>query len=325
MGCKRSHVQVVSPRFIKTFLKLELLEAHTKISPRRGKNESIAAELIKEFLIKAGLQFLTQTFQASIPKFTKAILNADGKDISCLGTSFVSGEITLNVSIQEPYEKTGAKEMIIYNPISKGICAQSLKEVPALAVSVSDVELLKNSKEITGIVEVEEEEFQSQNILVGNADNPRKIVFAHYDSIVGSGALDNAAAVDVVYETILADRALLDNNLFVFAGCEEESFSNHDGYYGFEMFDKEYGSLLDLADEIIVIDGIGVSDPYWTNQNIDWVFGIPRLNQILSKVISMENDQSIVRQYYHSALDTLEILSPEFIAKAKDLLLKRLR
>lgn len=302
-----------------------IIKELTSISPRRGKNEPLVAELIKRYLKNENIPSVIQQFPASVPITTKAVLLADGKNIPCLGTSFVSGDITNNVSIQEPFEKTGAKEMIIYNPISKGICAQSLKEVPALAVNIEYVDMLKKSNNISGRVEVEKEDFISQNILVGNTNNPEKIIFAHYDSVVGAGALDNAAAVDVLYKTILSDKSLLSDYLFVFAGIEEESISSHDGYYGFEMFDNKYASLLNYTKEIIIIDGVGVSEPYWTNENIDWVFGIPRLPEIESKVVLMENDQSIVRQYYHSPLDTLEILDTKYIEQAKELFISRLR
>lgn len=302
-----------------------IIKELTSISPRRGKNEPLVAELIKRYLKNENIPSVIQQFPASVPITTKAVLLADGKNIPCLGTSFVSGDITNNVSIQEPFEKTGAKEMIIYNPISKGICAQSLKEVPALAVNIEYVDMLKKSNNISGRVEVEKEDFISQNILVGNTNNPEKIIFAHYDSVVGAGALDNAAAVDVLYKTILSDKSLLSDYLFVFAGIEEESISSHDGYYGFEMFDNKYASLLNYTKEIIIIDGVGVSEPYWTNENIDWVFGIPRLSEIESKVVLMENDQSIVRQYYHSPLDTLEILDTKYIEQAKELFISRLR
>lgn len=303
----------------------KLLTELILISPRRGKNEPIAADLIKQFLNKENIPFEIQEFPASVPVTIKTELLVDGKNIPCLGTSFVSGNITNNVSIQESYEKTGAQEMIIYNPIAKGICAQSLKEIPALAVNVEYVDILKNSRNISGRVEVEAEEFLSQNILVGNKVNPKKIIFAHYDSIVGAGALDNAAAVDVLYQTIVSNKSLLNDYLFVFAGIEEESISNHDGYYGFEIFDKKYAYLMDSAEEIVILDGVGVSEPYWTHENIDWVFGIPRLSEIEHKTVLMENDQSIVRQYYHSPLDTIDIINQKHIDEARDLLISKLK
>lgn len=302
-----------------------LLISLVSISPRRGKKESIAGELIKKFLNEENIPFEVQRFQASVPITKRAELYVDDISIPCLGTSFVSGDITNSVSIQEPYEKTGAKEMIIYNPLSKGICAQSLKEVPALAINIDYVDILKKSKNISGRVEVEQEEFPTQNIMVGNIIDPKKIIFAHYDSIVGAGALDNAAAVDVLYQTILSNRSLLNSYLFVFAGCEEESISNHDGYYGFEVFDNEYRSIMDSTEEIVIIDGVGVSEPYWTHENIDWVFGIPRLSEIESKAILMENTQSIVRKYYHSPLDTLDILDNKYIDQAKEFLISKLQ
>jgi hypothetical protein len=303
----------------------KLLTELVLISPRRGKNEPIAADLIKQFLNKENIPFEIQEFPASVPVTMKAELLVDGKNIPCLGTSFVSGNITKNVSIQEPYEKTGAQEMIIYNPIAQGICAQSLKEIPALAVNVEYVDILKNSRNISGRVEVEAEEFLSQNILVGNKVNPKKIIFAHYDSIVGAGALDNAAAVDVLYQTIMSNKSLLNDYLFVFAGIEEESISNHDGYYGFEIFDKKYAYLMNSTEEIVILDGVGVSEPYWTHENIDWVFGIPRLSEIEHKTVLMENDQSIVRQYYHSPLDTIDIINQKYIDEARDLLISKLK
>ena len=60
---------------------------------------------------------------------------------------------------------------------------------------------------------MEKEKYTTENILVGNISNPENIIIAHFDSIVGDGALDNAAAIAVMIETIKQKAVVLQNTL----------------------------------------------------------------------------------------------------------------
>ncbi|MEI6462840.1 MAG: M28 family peptidase [bacterium] len=294
------------------------------ISPRRGLNENLAAKLIHDYLSKIGVKFILQEFKVKIPVTKSAELFVDNLSIPCLGASFSSGEISKDTKVLNAFGAKSENSMIIFNPISEGICLQSYKETPSVAISRDNVVKIVMGNKISGKVEVEELEFTSQNILVGNILNPESIVFAHYDSLVGQGAVDNAAAVDVIMQTITNHPDLISNNLFVFIGSEEESITSHDGLYGFEVFDQKYSNIINSSKEILVLDGVGISSPKFVNDHIDWVFGISRIEKVQNKVIWMQNDQSLVMKYYHSDLDTLENLDPKYTDQAVALLKSRL-
>ena len=212
--------------------------------------------------------------------------------------------------------------MIIFNPVSHGVCLQMYKTTPTVAINRDSVVQLVMANNIRGEVVVENLTYQTENILVGNITNPRKAIFAHYDSIVGDGAIDNAGSVEVVIQTIISNKNLLENNLFVFAGSEEESVSSHNGLYGFEIFNRNYGHLLDNASEILVLDGVGISEPSFISDHFDWVFYVPEGNKT-RKILWMQNDQTEVMKYYHSSLDTIDHLKQEYLDQAKELLLKQ--
>lgn len=303
-------------------MKKALLEELVKISPRRGKKEKLGADIIKKYFEKEGVDYITQDFETVIPNFTKAELNVDGEEIPCLGASFVSGKITNKARLSIPYYLEGIEpeQMIQFSPVCESACLNNFQNFPSVAISRdSFVKVLMGSK-ISGEVIVEKETYGSHNILVGNITNPHKIVFAHYDSLVGSGAVDNGAAVQVIFDTIVCNRDLLKKNLFVFAGSEEESFDAKDGGWGFEIFDREYKKIMDSCEEIIVLDGVGVTKPNYTKENVDWVLPIGRVDEIADKIKWMQNDQSVVMRYYHSEVDVLENLKERYIDEARELL-----
>lgn len=302
----------------------KFLQELVSTSPRRGKGEQKACKIILNYLDKEKISYTKQSFTTQIQVVDDAYLFADEKEISCLGASYVSGEFDVNSPILNSFGAVSDFLAIIFNPISKGVCLQSYKNFPAVAVNRDDIVQLIMADKISGKVNISKESFESTNILVGNLDRPEKIVFAHYDSIVGSGAIDNAGSVDVVFQTIIESPKLTDKNLFVFAGSEEESISSHDGCYGFEMFDQKYKSIIDDAKEIIVLDGIGVSSPKLVNTHIDWVFAISRVNQLSKKIFWLQNDQTLVMQYYHTELDTIDKIIPRYINEAKELLVEKL-
>jgi hypothetical protein len=297
-----------------------------KIAPRRGKKEQEAAQLIKSYLDKADIKHTSQNFETEIPVIKSAFLHADGKEIPCIGCSFKSGKISSKAPIINPYKSPDIDytEKIVFNPISVGICLNSYQDVPAVAINRESFIDLLMSQKYEASIKVNRERYSSENIIVGNTKDPRAIVVAHYDSIVGSGAVDNAAAVDVLYQTILARPDLLENNLFLFAGNEEESYSSSYGFYGFEVFDREYRHTMLSAEKITVLDGVGVGKPTIVSHHTDWAFEVPDMSGIKEKVRWLQNDQSIVMKYYHTKDDTLDKLAPKFIHSAKDLVIESL-
>ena len=307
----------------KTYTKL--LKELTSIAPRRGKGEQKACKTIENHLEQDKISYTIQTFTTKIPVTKKAQLYADGEKIPCLASSFINGKIDKKSPILNSIDAKSDGPAIVFHPVSKGICMQTYKNFPCLSVNRDSVAKLIMAREITGEVEVDSQDFESANIIVGNLVNPSKIVFAHYDSIIGAGAIDNAGSVDVVYQVLSENKDLLDSHLFVFVGSEEESISSNFGLYGFEIFGQKYGALLEIAEEIIVLDGVGVGTPFFTSDHIDWVFEVSNMPDLAKKTVWMLNNQSLVMQYYHSDLDTLDKLDHRFLDEAKTLLLEQLR
>lgn len=303
---------------------LDLLKGLVSISPRRGANEQIAAKLIKNYLEKEGIEYKSQLFTTDIPVEVKAELVADGENIPCLASSFVSGQISSKAPIVNFYGAEGLTEAIHFNPISHGICLQAYFDYPSVTINRDDVVKLLLAKEYHGLAEVERRTFDSENIIVGNTSNPEIVIIVHYDSIVGSGAIDNGAAVQTVYDLITEQSFLLSKCMFLFAGSEEESISSKSGCYGFTVFEKEYLPILLKSKEIIVIDGVGVSNTSFTNDHLDWAYCPDNLDKLGSKIFWMLNDQSEVMKYYHSTLDTLDKIDPLMVEKAEKALLERI-
>ncbi len=300
-----------------------ILDKLVAIGPRRGLSEREAANIIKDCLATHDIKFHSQKFETTIPVCTKAELFADGVAIPCVGASFVSGTIDSNSPVLNSFTAESDSSMIIFNPVSHGICLQTYKTTPTVAINRDSVVQLVMANDIRGEVIVEDFTYETENILVGNTTNPKKIIFAHYDSIVGGGAIDNAGSVEVVMQTIIRNKELLDTHLFVFAGSEEESVSNPNGLYGFEIFNRDYGDLLDNASEILVLDGVGISEPSFISDHMDWVFFVPE-DKKSRTILWMQNDQSEVMKYYHSSLDTIDILQEKYLGQARMLLLQQI-
>lgn len=304
---------------------MNLLEEITSLPPRRGIGEHAARDIIKKKLDENNISYSLQEFNATIPKITKAELIADNRTISCIGASFVSGKITKESRLMSSFDTDDDKSIILFNPMSKGLCLHTYKEnYPAVAINKDDIVKVVMAKNIEGEVVVDKGKYISTNILVGNAINSKRVIFAHYDSLIGKGALDNAGSVYVLFKLIKRHPELIQDNLFVFAGCEEESISNPNGFYGFEMFDTAYRELMDKTKEIIVLDGVGIGKPSITKDNVDWIFGIPRLEEIKEKVLWLQNDQELIMQYYHTELDTIEILKEKYLEQAIQILAQML-
>lgn len=305
---------------------ITLLKELTDIVPRRGLGEQRAVSILKKNLNQNKVLYEIQKFETTIPLIKTALLMADGKKIPCLGASYVSGKLDKSTTILSTDESDVNGSMIIYNPKSLGICLQTLKNYPAVAINKDFVHTLKTASNISGDVAVERMNFESQNILIGNKTNPSKIVFAHYDALIGPGALDNAGGVVILFQTILENRKLLENNLFVFIGSEEESYSSREGLYGFKMFDKSYNNLLKNTQKILVIDGVGITSPSMTKDYIDWVFALHKPDtNLINKTVWMQNDQDKVMEIYHTDLDKLDILVEQYLLDAKALLEEELK
>ncbi|MBP9817204.1 hypothetical protein KBC75_00420 [Candidatus Shapirobacteria bacterium] len=296
---------------------LSFLQKLTSISPRYGIDESKGAQVIIDELKSSNINFVEEPFESSVPRITKAELLVDGEAVPCLGCSFSSGQIV-------------SKEFIHSSPHADNISVVSFYDQPSLAISRIDQEIINNAKVINGNITVVKEDFFTKNILVGNIINPQNIIFAHHDSIIGPGAMDNGCAVAMLVDIIKSDPNSLTKNLFIFAGNEEISYDeypedivDYDGH-GFRVFESKHQDILESAKQIFVVDGIGLSSPNLTKTDLKLVLQFRNLEKYSSKTYWLQNDQSLVMKNYHSTNDVIENIDVKFINEAKNLLVSKL-
>ncbi|MFZ2152487.1 MAG: M28 family peptidase [Microgenomates group bacterium] len=290
----------------------DLLEKLVKISPRFGVDEMKAAKIITDELSKLNIPFTEEPFDSTVPRVITAELFADGVSIPCLSSTFKSGAIN-NLN------------QIHFSPHTDDISVISFYDEPSVSVSKLSMSALTAAKIISGEVVIAEEKFTTENILVGNTVNPKNIIFAHFDSIIGSGALDNAAGVSLVFEIIKTNPGLLPDNLFVFTGNEEISYDGDDyDSHGYRVFESVHQDILKSASQIIIVDGVGVSSPMLTQEGIELVFLLTNLPIYLSKCFWLQNNQRLVLQHYHSTNDTIDNIKIEYLNEAKELLINKI-
>jgi hypothetical protein len=299
-----------------------------KISPRLGRKEAEAAKIVEKKLVDFNVPFVRQFFKSAVPLCLKAELKADGELIPCLGSSLVSGQIPNAKYLVSAFGYSGEKKPynINYNPITDEISVVDFYPFPSVTISRQSLMKVFMAKKVSGKVRVRKEFFESRNILIGNLKNPENIVFSHYDSVIGDGALDNAGAVAVMLSTIVTKRALLKNTLFVFAGNEEISYDSYKtkSGYGFRVFEAKYGELLVNCRKIIVIDGVGISKPSYSQQGLSMVFQVRMLDKIKNKVFWLQNDQTKVLRFFHTKADTVHNLRERYLQAVQRFLINKL-
>lgn len=308
---------------------IEFVKKLTSISPRYGVDEIKGAKIIVDELNRLKIDFVEEKFESSVPRISKAELFADGISIPCVGSGAVSGQIPDGKYLISGFGYTGegVPYNISYSPITDEISVVDVYKVPSVTISRKSITQIVMANKVSGNILVDEEKYTTENILVGNLANPENIIFAHYDSIIGSGAVDNAAAVAVVFELMKSNYELIKNNLFIFAGNEELSYDTYKtrSGHGFREFEILHSELLKSAKQIIVIDGIGVSSPNFSQAGLDWVLQIKMLDEIRSRVFWLQNDQAEVLKYFHTSADTVDKINPKFLDEAKELLIERIR
>lgn len=234
---------------------LDISEKLDEFTPRLRENEQKAAEFIQNKLNEKNANVFVQEYDVVYPIFEECWLKADGEEVECLPSGFKSGKIgksivdSLNVD-----ERIFNKPNINFNPKCSGISVLSWYDSPAVAVSRKDIPKILEAKEVEGRLKVEWQNFKSQNLLVGNVEDPEIVILTHYDSFWG-GHIDNGLSVAILLEMV--DSFDLSNCLIVFAGSEE--ISNQDPYWcrGYRQFESEFYSILESCSEIAVVDGVG--------------------------------------------------------------------
>lgn len=303
-----------------------VLKLLTDIGPRFAEKEIVAARIIENCLAANNIKFKTQSFETEVPVCTKAELTVDGQLIDCIGGSLVSGEILSGDYLISHYGFSGDTPYnIAYSPITDEISVVDHYEVPSVSISRKDVIKIIMAKDVKGKIVIKRTKINTENILVGNLNNPQNLVFAHFDSIIGPGAVDNAGSAEVMMRCLINNVDLLKTTLFNFSGNEEMSYDNYNKYgYGFRIFEAEYSKLLEQAKQVIVMDGLGVGVPSFIQDKMDWVLMLKMIDKIKDKVFWLQNDQTPVLQHYHSFDDKIEFLQEKYLLAAEMLLKDKL-
>ena len=70
--------------------------------------------------------------------------------------------------------------------------------------------------------------------------------------------------------------------------------------------------------------GLGVGEPIFTQNGLDWVLQLKMLDKIREKVFWLQNDQASVLQYFHTHSDKDEIIEEQYLSQAEDALRQKL-
>jgi len=314
---------------IKSFDSLQFIKKLVSFSPRQLEGETKAAKFIINFLKNNKIQYHLDYFFTFIPKIEKAILKSDQKLVQCQGCSFVGGEIKDKdyiLSSLIPSRFFIDKSNINFNPKCSDISLSNFYFAPAVAIAPKSLPLILKAKEVYGKVKVKKVKHKAINILVGNINNPKTIIFAHYDSI-NTGAIDNASGVAIMASIILK-KDMLNENLFVFSANEELSydFPTYWGH-GFRVFEERYYKLLSKAEKILVVDCVGHSRTkiFRDETFIKLAFPINNLTKLKNKILVFSGeDLDNLFRVYHSNLDLPKEIKLNFSKEAENKILKEL-
>lgn len=301
-----------------------------QIGDRQLGGEDRARQYIKEFLMAQGLQFSEDEYRTFVPKFKKWLLKVDGKTIPSLPSGLISGEIQSNytmISSLISSQKNLYDANINFSPASDAISRSNHYFAPALSVSRDDIGKIAKAKKVRGQLEVEKTDHISANLLVGNRQNPKAIIFSHYDSIQ-TGAVDNASGVALSLQMALEFPELLADNLFAICGNEELSYDQPVYWgHGYREFEKKHSQILKSANQILVLDSFGQSKPevIFDINIVKLGFPITNLQDTIGKIKMISGSLASLIPIYHTADDTPKEIKPRFIKQAKDLTLKLLR
>ena len=301
-----------------------------QIGERQLEGEDRACRYIKEFLTAQVIQFSEDEYHTFVPKFKKWSLKVDGKIIPSLPSGLVSGKIQSNYAMLSSLissQKNLYDANINFNPTSDTISRSNHYFAPALSVSRDDIEKIAKAKKVRGRLKVEKTDHVSANLLVGNRQNPKAIIFSHYDSIQ-TGAVDNASGVALSLQMALELPELLADNLFAICGNEELSYDQPIYWgHGYREFEKKHSQILKSTSQILILDSFGQSKPEVISDiNIVKLgFPIASLQYTIGKVKMISGSLASLMPIYHTAEDIPKKIKPYFMKQAKDLALKLLK
>lgn len=298
----------------------KILSDITALAPRQGTNILQTENYITNFLNTHNMPFKKDFFVATTPS-SKASLLIDNKKIETKGCGFISGKITkkdILISSTTPSRFNLYNSNINFNPHTEAISRSNYYFAPALAIAKKDVPEILDAVKIKGTLEVTKIKTKVAHILVGNTQNPKTIIFAHYDAI-DDGAMDNASGVTVLLGILMEDPSLLRENLFVFDPNEELSYDEPTYWgHGFRVFQKKYESLMKKSKRIIVVDCVGTGKTIVdTDKNsIYLAFPINTPEKYAKKIATLYSNLKTLQKVYHSTDDTPENLSEKYLYDA---------
>jgi hypothetical protein len=300
---------------------LKFINNLTSLGERQGAQEAKAARLIIKILKDYKIGYAIQKFSTQIPLVKKAKLSIDGKEIECIGTSFVSGKIESKENIISSLITSRASTdipNINFNPLSDDISRSNYYFAPALAIKRSDVNAIIKADKIEGEVIVKPKKHESMNILAGNTKNPKKMFFAHYDSFE-MGAIDNASGVGALMDVLTSLPESTEDNLFIFSGNEELSY-DYPIYWahGYRAFEKAYKKKMEKAEKIFVIDcvGNGKTNIIQNDYELYLSFPLKEIDKYKKKIYNICGDTSKLMKVYHAKSDNIKGLDIAFLKEA---------
>ncbi len=300
------------------------------IPERQLSGETDARNLIESYLQSKQTAFTVDEYETCIPKYLDWGLKVDGKKIECLPCGYVSGKVVSKATVLASTissQKNVYDANINFNPYSNRISRSNFYFAPALAIHRSDVQAVLEGGEIDGYMNVEKTAHTSANILVGNAENPKNIIFTHFDS-VGTGAIDNASGTALTLELLSQYPELLAENLFAICGNEELSYDETIYWgHGYREFEDTYPELLTRAKHIYILDSFGHTPVQQIKDvpTMTLAFPVAKINELASKMTVIAGDLGALMQYYHAEDDVILNLKDEYYQEAYDLTLSLLK
>ena len=275
-------------------------------APRMWEAEKEAAEVIKRELDEKGVEYQVQPYGVVYPRFKEYSLEVDGEEVDCLPAGLKSGKIESKTVIDNLHVsgRDFEEPNINFNPVSEGLSKPTFYPAPALTVSRKAVPKILEADKIEGRLEVEREQHNSENIIIGETKDPERLIFTHYDSWWGA-FLDNALSVSLLIH--LAPELDLENDCVVFAGSEE--FSDEEIYwcYGYRKFEEEYFEAVKNADNITVVDTVGRGETQVAdNEELIREGLVLNYDGYIEKTEMLIGDFDRIMEIYHSPLDTEE-------------------
>jgi len=300
---------------------LPIIKRITKLGERQGKNILLVQKIITDILDNEGINYIIEKNLEMMPVWKKSALYIDGKKIDSLPTSFNSGKIESNYTITSSLISSKYfldTAHINFNPKSSIISRANFSFAPSFAVNRKDIQKISKADKILGEVFVNKIKTELPQILVGNAKNPRNIIFSHFDS-VGTGAIDNASGTAVCLGAIIQNKNILENSLFVFDGNEEISF-DYPIYWGkgYRNFEKKYSRIMKKASRIVAVDCVGYSKSEIIKDEKVLKLALP-LNdnkKYKEKMYLIASDYDKLMNVYHSDNDRLSLITEDYLSEA---------